>query len=588
MSMEGGRRRGCKSMIENNIKLVIWDMDDTLWKGTLSEEDVEIPSVNADCVRKLVDRGIMNSISSKNNYNKVKSKLTEEGLWELFIFPKIGWDEKGMQIKQLIRQCNLREQNVLFIDDNFHNLQEAKFVCPLLNIESPEIIGRLLDDPFLSGNEDLAHNRLLQYKILEAKSTDKRKFDSDEAFLFQSDIRVTISGDCLEHWERLLDLINRSNQLNYTKLRLTKEELLLLLNDSYYNTQYISVKDKYGDYGIVGFVAVRNGVAEHFLFSCRVIGLGVEQYVYAELAYPELRVEGEVITRLSEKDGKPKWINQSISEIRNTPLDLRKMKRRILIRGGCDLSQMEQYLGGVYKCEFNYLRYHRDHTFYLCSSCQGDKDLLDGIVKKVPFLYKNSFETEIFDKGNDIVVMSVLMDYTQAVYAYNKNHNIKVAYGNFLTPLSEENTDVYSLDELKWFFDNFTCTGRISAEELKRNLEYLRENIPGHVKLVIINGAEVPFENEDEPDRYIIHKEYNWVVDRFVKDNDNTELLDVRKFVTRREDMTDNIRHYRRNVYYQMARALDEIIYGATGGKLGVSKLRLRALYGGLKEAMKR
>ena len=50
------------------IKLVIWDLDETFWKGTLSEGSVVVPDENAQLVKDLTDCGIINSISSKNGY----------------------------------------------------------------------------------------------------------------------------------------------------------------------------------------------------------------------------------------------------------------------------------------------------------------------------------------------------------------------------------------------------------------------------------------------------------------------------------------------------------------------------------------
>lgn len=549
-------------------------MDETFWKGTITESEILIPFKNIECIRQLVDRGIMNSISSKNDFDVVKSQLQKAGIWDLFIFPKIGWEDKGMQIQEIIKQCNLREENVLFIDDNFHNLEEAKFVCPKINVEQPDIIESLVENSFLEGNKDINHERLKQYKILEEKSEDKNKYESNEKFLYHSNIRVQIKDDCIEHCERLLDLINRSNQLNYTKIRLTMEKLVILLNNPNYSTKYISVKDKYGDYGIIGFVAIKENIAEHFLFSCRTIGLGVEQYVYAELGYPQINVVGEVITRLNSNEGKPSWINQEM-QLRLSQTNIKEKGVNVLIRGGCDLAQLEQYLSGKIniKCEFNYLRYHRDHTVFACASYMNNKDILNIITKKVPFLYDNTFETEIFNEDNDIVIMSILMDYTQAVYSYNKNEKIKIAFGNFDNPISEENTCGYSIKELEWFIDNFTFRGRISNEDLMNNLLFIRKHIPEHVKLILINGAEIPHENKKEPERYKIHQEYNRIITDFVKNVENTEILDVRKIVKNRGDLTDNIRHYQRNIYFLMAEMLNNMIYDMTGETCKVSKV---------------
>jgi len=102
----------------DQIKLIVWDLDDTFWNGTLSEGDVIPNKLNIELVKTLVDRGIMNSISSKNELTKAKAKLQELGVWDYFIFPLINWQPKGENVKYIINEAQLRADNVLFIDDN--------------------------------------------------------------------------------------------------------------------------------------------------------------------------------------------------------------------------------------------------------------------------------------------------------------------------------------------------------------------------------------------------------------------------------------------------------------------------------------
>src|SRR5699024_10465947 len=106
------------------------------------------------------------------------------------------------------------------------------------------------------------------------------------------------------------DLILRSNQLNFTKIRSSEEELREIMEDPRIQSGYISVADRFGDYGITGFYAMEERRLIHFTFSCRILGMGVEQYVYNVLGRPGLEIEGEVISDLSEKE-LPPWINQN-------------------------------------------------------------------------------------------------------------------------------------------------------------------------------------------------------------------------------------------------------------------------------------
>ena len=63
---------------------------------------------------------------------------------------------------------------------------------------------------------------------------------------------------------------------------MSKEELIQLIQTDGVASGYVSVKDRFGDYGIVGMYVMKEGELIHFLFSCRTIGMGIEQYVYAK------------------------------------------------------------------------------------------------------------------------------------------------------------------------------------------------------------------------------------------------------------------------------------------------------------------
>ena len=128
------------------VKCVIWDLDETFWKGTLSEEEVVPIEENINFVKSLNDHGIVNSICSKNDFEKVMSALENicEGLSGEFVFASVNWLPKGERIKNLISDMGLRPCNVLFLDDNHINLEEAKFYCPELMTAFPDDIPELI------------------------------------------------------------------------------------------------------------------------------------------------------------------------------------------------------------------------------------------------------------------------------------------------------------------------------------------------------------------------------------------------------------------------------------------------------------
>jgi|688.fasta_scaffold484661_2 FkbH-like protein len=237
--------------IINNIKLVIWDLDETFWQGTLSEEGIQVINENVEIIKTLTDRGIMNSVASKNDFQIAKDKLISIGIWQYFCFPKISWEPKRNLIKEIIRYFQLRPENVLFIDDNKHNLKEACFYNNNLNVKEPSFISDILSHPSFKGKNDFEHSRLKQYKILEEKNKHKQIYSSNADFLASSNIKIFFDKNTLQNFYRVEELIERTNQLNYTKNRASSSDLLNDLKNPDFDSCLTRVSDNYGDSDII-------------------------------------------------------------------------------------------------------------------------------------------------------------------------------------------------------------------------------------------------------------------------------------------------------------------------------------------------
>jgi FkbH-like protein len=342
-----GTSRG--GMIENKVKLVIWDLDETFWRGTLSEEGITPIPQNASRVVELAKRGIISSICSKNDYDQTKAKLIELGIWDHFVFPTISFNPKGKAIAEMIEGAALRAENVLFIDDNPMNLEEAKFFNPGIMTAHPgEVLEDLLDHPHLRGKPDPELTRLNQYRFLQRKVEERGASAlSNEEFLRASNIRISIDYDVSANFDRIVDLVNRANQLNYTKIRLeTPGDFDLFrkrLEGFGFHAGCVRAVDDYGDYGVIGFFLLQRRALikrlHHFVFSCRTMNMGIEQFVYEMLDRPDIEVVGPVSYGLASHDG--------IDWIRVVDPNEKTMTgtggARLVLVGGCDLLQLASY-----------------------------------------------------------------------------------------------------------------------------------------------------------------------------------------------------------------------------------------------------
>lgn len=338
--------------VKSQVKLVIWDLDETFWAGTLSEEGIRPIEAHVEMIRTLVDRGIMCSICSKNDFAQAKAAVEELGIWDLFVFPHIAWSPKGQAIAQMIDEMGLRDENVLFLDDNHLNLEEAVFFNPGLMVVDASKGGLtgLLDLPQLKGKDDRAHSRLAQYRVMEQKKDERENSGlSNAEFLRQSQIKIKIITDVENHMDRVLEILNRTNQLNFTKIRANSAEeraaLEELLSVSGMHAGLIQVQDRYGDYGVVGFFCVRTKFSGttvyHFAFSCRTLNMGVEQWVWQHLNRPEFDVVGPVASKLTDH-GEIDWITE-VTDFETGTNQLEE--RRLCLVGGCDLLQVSFYCG---------------------------------------------------------------------------------------------------------------------------------------------------------------------------------------------------------------------------------------------------
>ena len=343
------------------VRLLVWDLDETFWKGTVTEGGItEYVQAHHDIVIELARRGIMSSICSKNDAATIMPVLEEHGIAEYFIFPRISWEPKGMRLMQLIDDVQLRAPTVMFIDDNPNNLAEARAMIPEIQVEDESFIPKILADPRFKGKDDSELSRLKQYKLLEKRKTDEKSTKgSNDDFLRGCNIRVYIETDVEKYIDRAIELINRTNQLNYTKLRLpenfqdAKNNLIAQISGINKQAGLVRVIDDYGDYGFVGFY-LYDGVARnfpdgttrpellHYCFSCRTLGMYVEQWVYNHLGRPYLNQSGDVLTDLSinhEID----WITQILS-LAELKVKIQKTLNRIYLHGGCEMQSIGIYL----------------------------------------------------------------------------------------------------------------------------------------------------------------------------------------------------------------------------------------------------
>lgn len=566
----------------DHVKLIVWDLDETLWSGTLSEGGSSLPIQNEKLLRDLTDCGIINSICSKNEFEPTKKFLQKLGIWDLFVFPSINWESKGPQLKDKIDKMALRPVNVLFLDDNPSNLGEAKHFLPDLQIGGPEVIPELISQVSKLEKKDLKHKRLNQYKILEKKDIASKSFPNSEEFLYDSHIRVQIHHDCLTQIQRIHELILRSNQLNYTKKRINIEELESILTKPSFDCGYVTVKDRFGDYGIVGFYAKSGTRLEHFLFSCRTMGQKIEQWVYSQLGFPDLDVVGEVRTQLNITEC-PGWINQSgVEDEPNITETISDSHCRILLKGPCDLSHSFVYIkgSGTFNTEFSYVNEQNgqvidayNHSVHIEGLYTYSEKEKEDITQDCIFIDPKMLSGSFFTNDYDVIFLSTLIESARLIYK-KKGEDLRVAFGgNDLTDPKEwegltNNTlytggNTFTQEYLRTFSEKYECIGITTPEMYVSFLEKCLHWLPEKTHLCLILGATKLFRGaEGQKQR---HRNLNEAILAFAKENPRIKCIELDDCIHDSSDFVDGLNHFSARVYYELAQRMIQIIQSVTG-----------------------
>jgi FkbH-like protein len=571
------------------VRLVIWDLDETLWNGTLAEGPIAHVAETQAIVRELAHRGIISSICSKNDFEHVKSALASAGSWDFFVFPSISWEHKGPRIRSLIELSQLRPETVLFIDDNPSNLEEAKHFNPAIQIAGVEIIPRMLNDPLFVGKPDPQLDRLRQYKALEQRKADERNaLGSVEQFLRQSRIQVQTSYDIDDKLDRVIELINRTNQLNFTKRRLSEDvskarvELSELLHSHEIQAGLIRVVDRYGDHGYAGFYMISNGTELlHFCFSCRILGMAVESWLYRRLGRPRLTISGEVLSNPVADTRPIDWITLTDS-ISANDASIRSATtfNWVAARGGCDLQALSHYFKMT--CpevigEFNVGRggfdARVDHSVFLRYALGGISS--EAILASLKLGYRaEDFKTAVVrqraEKG--LIVLSFWADVSYALYRHRRlKFEIPFALSgraNHLLDARQASVDEFPEDirsgwmagALRELQSNYDYVGMIDEQLFKENIGVILDALPEEVPVVLIKA------NTTLRDRQhgVTHAsseniKFNRWIAEVAGAHPAARVVSIRDVISTEDEVSD-WSHFDRIVYYRLYERICEIL----------------------------
>jgi FkbH-like protein len=265
------------------VKCAVWDLDNTIWDGVLLEdEDITLREEIVRLIRGLDERGILQSVASRNDHNRAMEKLRGFGIEEFFLYPQINWNSKVTSIRAIAGALNIGLNAFAFIDDQPYERADVNFHLPeVLCLDARDLDG-LLDWPEMTPRFVTEDSRLRRLMYL----TDMRRNDSErefagpkEEFLASLGMVFAIREAREDDLERAEELTVRTNQLNTTGVAYSYDELNRFRQSADHKLLVTSLEDRFGSYGKIGLALIECGsevwTIKLLLMSCRVMNRGV-------------------------------------------------------------------------------------------------------------------------------------------------------------------------------------------------------------------------------------------------------------------------------------------------------------------------
>lgn len=264
------------------IKCVVWDLDHTLWDGILSEGDpVKLKDGITEIIKELDHRGILLSISSKNNMSDAMAQLEQFGLKEYFLYPQINWSPKSESMKIIKDKLNIGLDTFLFIDDQGFEREEVASIHPDIRTLNAAEYHSLLTMPALNPKMLTAESqrRRLMYMEEEIRQEEEKYSETPRTFLERLNMKFTIAKANMEDLKRAEELTVRTNQLNSTGIQYDYQQLEQFMTDPDYCLLVCELTDRFGSYGKIGLVLLETRTdiwkIKLLLMSCRIVSRGV-------------------------------------------------------------------------------------------------------------------------------------------------------------------------------------------------------------------------------------------------------------------------------------------------------------------------
>lgn len=291
-------------------KCLVLDLDNTIWGGVIGDDGIEGIQIGdlgigkaftqlQQWIKELGRRGIIICVCSKNTESIAMEVFTTHPdmilkAEDIAVFA-VNWENKVDNLYYIKNTLNIGFDSMVFLDDNPFEREMVKAAMP--EIEVPH----LSEDPaeYLPYLQSLNLFETASYTEEDGERTALYKqearrthfqlvYKNEEDYLRELEMKAEILPLNSFTIPRAAQLSQRSNQFNLRTVRYTETELTDVAHAANHFSFVLSLKDKFGSYGIISLVVLRKTSYEElfidtWLMSCRVLKRTVESFILNQI-----------------------------------------------------------------------------------------------------------------------------------------------------------------------------------------------------------------------------------------------------------------------------------------------------------------
>lgn len=301
-----------ESIMGKSKKCLVMDLDNTIWGGVVGDDGALAVNMSLDnsigeafsdlqkFILSLKNRGILLAVCSKNEEALAKEVFLKNTnmilkLEDIAVF-KANWKNKAENIKEIATELNIGLDSLVFLDDSVFERNLVRELLPQVEVvelsdDPADFKGQLAEKNYFEmatmTEEDLKRSQMYQQEKL--RTFYKSEVKTEEEYLQNLKMVATVSKITDSNKDRCVQLINKSNQYNLLKSKITHPQMDAKTKDSNVIVYAFSLSDRFGDNGIVSVASVIKDNASKtleidcFVMSCRVLMRGLEDFIHQHI-----------------------------------------------------------------------------------------------------------------------------------------------------------------------------------------------------------------------------------------------------------------------------------------------------------------